>query len=169
MRTFKIIIGFLCVTVLAVSINLTAFAAENNEVSSITTTNETTKFDMFIENTNITPFSSWFGSAGSSSLDYMPGGQAFAWSIDVSKTSILPLTFAGMIDVYNTSTNKHMFTIFIDGSGFGKTSGVGYMTLMHRASLRSGTHYTAKYSGTAINIAGQIFHVVDGASIGFVY
>lgn len=126
-------------------------------------------FDVKIQpaENQIAPASTWIGNAGVSRLDYMGFARAFSWSIDVTQTSVLPLVFTGTVDIYTASTGSYRGTVYLSGSGFGSASGVTYIP--SGISLRSGTNYIARFSGTATNTAGQIFTVVPNASINFLY
>lgn len=170
MKVWKKFMSLICAAIMVVSLNVTTFAAEPvSDTQATVSTAEpegTGVFDVLTKDNELSR-SAWIGNAGSSTLDYMSSARAFAWTINVTPTSSLPLTFAGQIDIYTTSTNAYKGTLYISGAGLGKASGVVYIG--SNISLRSGTHYTAKYSGTATNTAGQVFSVVSGASIGFTY
>lgn len=162
-----------CAFAITLTSSVTAFASEVSPIdtpSSLSTveqsaTESTNTFDVLYKDDALSR-STWIGNAGSSSLDYMESNRSFAWHINVTPVSAAYLTFVGQVDIYTTSTNAYKGTIYLSGGGFGTASGV---ESLNGISLRSGTHYTAKYSGTATNVLGQVFTVVDGASIGFTY
>lgn len=110
--------------------------------------------------------STWIRNAGSSRLDYMPNPRCFTWYINVGKVSTFPLSFTGEIDIYLASSNAYKGTLYISGVGIGCASGTISATHL---GLRSGTRYIAKYSGTAKDLVGNIFTIVNGASISFIY
>lgn len=170
MKKWRKLLSLMFVAVMVLSINVTAFAAEpavkaHQAETLIQEVESTNVFDVLTKDNELSR-ATWIGNAGSSTLDYMSSARAFAWTINVTPTSVLPLTFAGQIDVYTTSTGAYKGSLYISGAGAGKASGVVYVDSL---SLRSGTNYTAKYSGTATNTAGQVFKVVEGASISFTY
>ncbi len=106
----------------------------------------------------------WYGEGGFSTLDYMPSARAFAWSIDITEVSSLPLVFNGEIEIYSQGSGIYQTTVYVSGYGNGKASGVDYLNV----GLENGT-YIAYYSGIATNSMGLRAAVVPGASFVFLY
>lgn len=117
----KKFLSLACAAVMALSMNAKAFAAETTpDVQQPITLKQDAEsanvFDVLTKNNELSR-STWIGNAGSSTFSYMESARAFAWSINVTPTSILPLTFAGQMDVYTTSTGAYKGTLYISGAG----------------------------------------------------
>lgn len=170
MRNLRKLTVVVCAALLVIGLHapLTTYSQEIQATASMSTAN-CNEFDvLFItDGDHIAPDATWIGNGGFSTLDYMSSAQAFAWSIDITEVSSLPLTFSGAIDIYTQSTGVYRGTVYISGSGLGKASGVGYVS--PSIALQRGVNYVAKYSGTAVNSIGLKAKVVPGASIVFNY
>ena len=109
---------------------------------------------------------SWTGSAGTSRLVYMGGGN-FNWSLIVHEAAGQPMIFLGIIDIYTESTKKYKGTIYLAGEGTGSISGVNSVDF----KLKKGSRYTAKFSGVAATTKKRYSVVPEAYSewLGFEY
>lgn len=125
------------------------------------------EFDMILERDPnvISPLASWTGTAGTARLDYMSGARAFSWGIVVPSGGAM--VFTGRIDISTESTRAHRGSIYVSGSGVTRFGGTAYIP--GNITLRSGTRYTAKFSGTAVSGGRQVFNVTPRAFMGFQY
>ena len=150
-KQFKKIFILVCSLIIVLSIGSTSLAATNT-------------YEVPFNTFAITPASTWYGSSGYSKLDYVKSARSFRWEINVSRISIAPLTFLGEINIYTQSKGVYKGCIPVSGMGTGKASG---MSTIPKGLLRSGTNYTAKFSGIATNTMNQQFRVVETASMNF--
>lgn len=75
-------------------------------------------------------------------------------------------TFVGEINVYTYSTGAYKGTGLCSGFGVGTESGIVDVSGM---KLRSGVKYKAVFTGTATDIAGNVFAVSSEAVLPFTY
>jgi hypothetical protein len=164
--------SLLCIAIAFVvmsSLSMATFAAEKADstvsisVQQSKPTDGTFGVNLKLPENTVVPYTTWSGNAGFSRLDYMETARYFTWSIDVTPVSVLPLVFAGQVDIY-TLSGTYKGTVYFSGEGAGKASGTDPCI-----SLTKGTTYTAKFSGEAVNTDGQVFNVVPNAALNFYY
>jgi len=173
--TLKKFLSLACVTIITLSMSVTAFASETQQLPQIesaqeVTTNSQNIFSMDTivcpeDNENgITPFMTFIGDGGRCTLDYLSSGRYVAWT--VKPDTILPYMFSGEISIYTVSTGAYRGTGFCSATGFGTGSGIVDVLGMR---LNPGTVYRAEFSGTATDATGNIYTVSPFAKISFTY
>lgn len=115
---------------------------------------------------DISPYHTVTGPGGTSTIDHMSGG-FIRWS--VTPLTLQNYTFTGTLEIISYSTGQVVGSTSLFGvadiiTGF-TTSGI---VDLRQFSLKSGTSYKAKLSGTAIDADGTVYTVLPTASIHFV-
>lgn len=170
MKKWKKLLSLVCAFTMALSLNVTAFAAETAEVSPIETESSTESgvFGMDIvavENQDgIAPYKTIEGNGGVSTINYMSSGKYVAWS--VKPATILPYTFVGEVTVTTYSTGALKGTGLCSEFGVGTESNIVDVAGM---GLRNGVVYKATLTGIATDAAGNKFVVSPDAYITFTY
>lgn len=109
----------------------------------------------------VTPFATFFGNGGVSTLDYLSEGY-IQWS--VTPTTIERYTFSGTVSIYLNGSHVRTVSCFAAGTGF--RSG---LVDLRNMGLKSGKRYDVYFAGSAVDDAGTVFTVSDSAHISFVY
>lgn len=166
MKKWKKLLTMICAFAMVFSFNVTAFAAETESTAQLETQSQNVfGMDAISNNENgITPYLTITGNGGSCTLDYMSSGKYVAWS--VKPATLLTYTFAGEINIYTYSTGAYKGTGLCSGFGVGTESGIVDVSGM---KLRSGVKYKAVFTGTATDIAGNVFAVSSEAVLPFTY
>ena len=168
MKKWKKLLTMICAFAMVFSFNVTAFAAETESTAQLETQSQNVfGMDAISNNENedgITPYLTITGNGGSCTLDYMSSGKYVAWS--VKPATLLTYTFVGEINIYTYSTGAYKGTGLCSGFGVGTESGTVDVSGM---KLRSGVKYKAVFTGTATDIAGNVFAVSSEAVLPFTY
>jgi len=109
----------------------------------------------------------WKGKGGTSTLDYMSSARAFSWS--VKPATKRKYSFSGSITIKSANKKVKYGTMYIDGSGKGRVSGVKYIPKSIKKKLKAGKTYYAAYSGYCIDSANYTFYIPSGIGISFAY
>lgn len=112
----------------------------------------------------IIAYSTFIGSGGKSTLDYMDSARCIAWS--VSPATLEPYSFTGDIKIYDSITGALKGTLYCYSAGEGTTSNVANLSGLR---LTSGRNYIARFSGDAVDILENQFFVSSNAKIAFMY
>lgn len=156
MQETRKIIGALLLTVIFVitlGINTEVSAAEQD-------VQQGRNFDMIevLPEGIITPFTTWYGTAGTFRVDFMETEKSFSWGMVITGSKE-PLVFAGTLDIYTESTGKYNGTVYLTGSGIGRISTVTFPNI----SLRKGVNYIARAKGAATAPNGKSYTVAPQA------
>lgn len=157
MKFSRKLLSFLLIFTIISSITLTTFA-DSPDIS------QDTKQSFSMLYTGPATRSTWYGDAGTATLDYVSAGRCFA--ITFTEFSGTAFTIAGEITIYQSSNGKYVDTLYFSVGGVGGTSG---MVPVNPGRMRFGTGYKAYFTGTGTNALNQTFTINPGASIPFVY
>lgn len=176
MKKWKKIVSMICVLVMCMTMSMSVFATEKTdnlpELDKYISEENAENFQQNVFGMNIVeireasaiPRKTFYGNGGTCTLDYMDSGKYVAWGVQPATT--LPYEFNGEIEIYELYSGSYC------GAGVCSTVGIGTANgLVDVASmrLRDGTMYTAVFTGAAIDLEGNTFTIVSGATLNFEY
>lgn len=159
-KSIQIIILLLCL-----SLNITIVSASEEK--------ESDQFEMIAidsqYNTSgiIMPLKTFYGNAGSSTLDYVAGARSIEWKVKPKTTK--KYMFVGNLRIVTAKTNVAKGSGSVSASGKGTQTGLKSISSMY-AKLKKGSQYKVYFSGIASTYDNkETYMVAQDAHITFTY
>ncbi|MBU5668546.1 hypothetical protein KQI68_01695 [Peptoniphilus sp. MSJ-1] len=159
---------YLFITIVSLVLISNVFAAEpvTSSYEDNLSSNNQNLFEMIYNDPNkseITPYASFYGNAGYTTLDFMESNGSIQWAVKPKTTT--SYTFYGYFSVYTNSTGFYRGGYSVIKKGKGTVSdflGLG------RFNLRRGVSYKIRLTGYAEDITGKKYYVNPNVEISFV-